>query len=142
MATEDINKIKAELKECVEIELPYDFKTTDMIKYITLNGKSEKFYIGGKFTKYGNERIILNNGGKEWSFKTKIRDNNNNIIYTSRIFLVKNKELPFGKPDELRDIVISQQKVIDKMSLIIKKYQHENEKYKLAINKLKQITPL
>jgi hypothetical protein len=139
MATEDINKIKSELKECVEIELPYDFKTTDMIKYITLNGKSEKFYIGGKFTKYGNERIILNNGGREWSFKTKIRDNNNNIIYTSRIFLVKNKELPFGKPDELRDIVISQQKVIDKMSLIIKKYQHENEKYKLAITKLKHI---
>ena len=145
MATDDIEIIKRELKNCLEVELPYNFKTTDVIKYITLNEDSEKFYIGGKFVKMGNERIVLSNGGKDWSFKTKVRDDNNNVIYKSRIFIEKNDDDNMvggnnkGNTKELNDIIISQQKVIDKMTIMIKNYKLENDKYKLYIQKLKHM---
>ena len=111
MATDDIEIIKRELKNCLEVELPYNFKTTDVIKYITLNEDSEKFYIGGKFVKMGQERIILSNGGKDWAFKTKVRDDNNNVIYKSRIFIEKNNDNMVGgnnegNTKELNDIII------------------------------------
>ena len=144
MATDDIEIIKRELKNCLEVELPYNFKTTDVIKYITLNEDSEKFYIGGKFVKMGQERIVLSNGGKDWSFKTKVRDDNNNVIYKSRIFIEKNNDNMVGGNNEgttkeLNDIIISQQKVIDKMTIMIKNYKLENDKYKLYIQKLKHM---
>ena len=144
MATDDIEIIKRELKNCLEVELPYNFKTTDNIKYITLTNDTEKFFIGGKFVKYGNERIVLCNGGKDWSFKTKVRDDNNNIIYKSRIFIEKNDDMVGGEKqgggvDELKQIILSQQKVIDKMTIMIKNYKLENDKYKLYIQKLKHL---
>ena len=93
----------------------------------------------------GNERIVLSNGGKGWAFKTKVRDDNNNVIYKSRIFIEKNNDDNMvggnnkGNTKELNDIIISQQKVIDKMTIMIKNYKLENDKYKLYIQKLKHL---
>ena len=44
-----------------------------------------------------------------------------------------------GNTKELNDIIISQQKVIDKMTIMIKNYKLENDKYKLYIQKLKHM---
>tara|TARA_B110001469_G_C9630667_1_gene315446 strand:+ start:1604 stop:2035 length:432 start_codon:yes stop_codon:yes gene_type:complete len=142
MATEDIDIIKKNLIDCVEIELPYKFTNNDHIKYITLKGESELFYNGGKFVKYGNESIILSNGGKQWSFKTKVRNNDNYIIYNSRIFIEKNKINTLNLDidiKQLKDTITTQQIVIEKMTTIINTLNKENLKYKNVINKLKQI---
>ena len=55
----DISKIREELKDHIEIELPYDFKKNCNIKYITLKKEEESFYLGGNFISYGNDSILL-----------------------------------------------------------------------------------
>ena len=87
MSTENISVIQKELEGFSEVKLPYPFKLGDTIKYITLCDETEKFYFGGNFVKMGQERIVLSHGGKQWSFQTKIRDDQNDVIYISRIFL-------------------------------------------------------
>lgn len=139
MTTDDIETIKKELHDCVEIELPYKFENSDHIKYITLKDNSELFYYGGKFVKYGHETIILSNGGKQWSFKTKIRDNNNKIIYISRIFINKKNDNLNCDEKHLIDTIKAQQNVIEKMTEIIRQLNTENEKYKNIVTRLKRI---
>lgn len=137
--TTDIAKIKYELIDFYEIKLPYKFIKNQQIKYITLKNNSEKFYTGGKFIRMGNECIVLSNGGKDWSFKTKIRNNNNDILYNTRIFIKKNSETSVNNENELKNIINSQQKVIDKMSNKLKQQEKELMKYKNMIQKLKSI---
>ena len=86
---DDISEIRKILKDYVELELPYDFKKGEDIKYITLdkNTKTEFFFNGGEYVKSGNELIYLQNGPINWSIKTKLRDDDNNIYYTSRIYV-------------------------------------------------------
>jgi hypothetical protein len=137
--TTDIEKIKYELIDFYEVKFPYKFKKNQIIKYITLKNNSEKFYTGGKFIRMGNECIVLSNGGKDWSFKTKIRNNNNDILYNTRIFIKKNLETSINNDNELKNIIDSQQKVIDKMSNKLKQQEKELIKYKNMIQKLKSI---
>ena len=137
--TTDIEKIKYELTDFYEVKLPYKFIKNQQIKYITLKNNSEKFYTGGKFIRMGNECIVLSNGGKDWSFKTKIRNNNNDILYNTRIFIKKNSETSVNNENELKNIINSQQKVIDKMSNKLKQQENELMKYKNMIQKLKSI---
>lgn len=137
--TTDIEKIKYELTDFYEVKLPYKFIKNQQIKYITLKNNSEKFYTGGKFIRMGNECIVLSNGGKDWSFKTKIRNNNNDILYNTRIFIKKNLETSVNNENELKNIINSQQKVIDKMSNKLKQQEKELMKYKNMIQKLKSI---
>ena len=56
----------------------------EKIKYITLDKdtQTEMFYNGGEYFKMGNELIFLQNGPSTWSFRTKLRDDDNNIYYT------------------------------------------------------------
>ena len=143
----DINKIQYELIGFSEIKLPYKFKKNDKIKYITLKNNSESFYIGGSFVRFGNECIVLTNGTKQWSFKTIIRNDTNDIIYNSRIFL-KNYDDFCNDKDiiELQKIINSQQNVINKMSHNLKiqeknlKIQEKKiNKYEIMLQKLKSI---
>ena len=141
MTTTDIDVIRKELNNFVEVELPYKFTESDHIKYITLKGDDEQFYKGGKFVKYGNEKIILSNGGKQWSFKTKVRNNNNDVIYVSRIFINKNNsnKIKNIQENQLNKTILAQQKIIDKMSEKIILLENENKKYKNIIINLKKI---
>ena len=119
--TTDIDKIKYELNGFEEVKLPYTFNKNDIIKYITLKNDNELFYTGGKFIQYGNECIFVENANKKWCFKTKIRDDDNNIIYTSRIFIKKDECIIDNKKiKELNEIIKAQQTLIDKMSIKIK----------------------
>ena len=139
-STNNIKIIKQELKNCFEVKMPYNFKKGDSIKYITLVDNSEMFYFGGNFVKFGNDLIFLEYKNVQWAFKLKIKDDNNNVIYKSKIFLEKKEDKNKDKSiDELKEIIESQQKVIDKMSVYLKKYQNENEKYKQAMQKLKSM---
>ena len=128
----DIKTILSELKGFEEIELPYPLKRDTHIKYITLVDDEETFYRGGRFTRYGNDKIFLTNGGPEWGFPINVRDDNCNIIYTSRIFINENTDKPSKRETELEKTIIAQQRVIEKMTETIKRD-------KLQIQKLSQI---
>jgi len=129
----DINTIRKELKGYDEVEMPFDFKIGTHIKYITIKDNVESFYIGGKYVKMGNEKIVLSNGGSNKYIPTIIRDNNCKIIYSSRFFipnLDEKEELSVKTQMYYEKIIKSQQRVIDKMTEIIQKDKLELQKYK------------
>ena len=137
---QDIDKIKKEIKNHIEIDILFPLKPGTIVKYITLKNNEESFYIGGLFLRKGNEKIFLSQSGKTWAVPTKIRDNNNFVLYNSRFFIHKDnlKKTEIKKRDdkELEKIVESQQQVINKMTSQIIKYQKDINKKNERIKKL------
>ena len=128
----NISEIRKILKDYVEVELPYDFTIGEDIKYITLdkNKNSELFFNGGEYVKIGNELIYLQNGPSNWSFKTKLRDDDNDIIYTSKIFIKDEVEETHSKDVlMLQKTIKAQQMVIEKMTKTIKQDKIKIQKY-------------
>ena len=137
----DISEIRKILKDYVEVELPYDFKEGENIKYITLdkNTNSELFYEGGEYLRIGNERIFLQNGPSTWQFQTKIRNDENDIIYNSKIYVEKDEEEKINEDVLLLQKTIkAQQMVIEKMTKNIKEDKITIQKYENIIQKLKK----
>ena len=117
----DIKTILIELKGFVEIEFPYPLKPDTHIKYITILDDTETFYRGGQFTRFGNDKIFLTNGGPEWAVPINVRDDDCNIIYTSRFFINEDTDKPSKRESELEKIILAQQRVIEKMTETIKR---------------------
>ena len=146
--TTDISTIKNELKGFEEVEIPYIFIKGEPVKYITMKLDEELFYIGGNFVRMGNERIVINNGGSQWSFRTRLRNNNNDITYHSRIFVKKDYISDDSiEVKEYQKIVETQQKIINTLSRNFKTYEKKlvkgletNEKLKQIILNLKRTT--
>ena len=130
---QDIKKIKEEIENHIEIDILFKLLPGTIIKYITLKDNEESFYLGGEYIKKGNEKIFLRQSGKTWAVPTKIRDNNNYIIYNSRFFIHKNelkkdKVKEKEKKEDIKEnekIIKSQQEVIDKMTRQIIKLQKD-----------------
>ena len=134
----DINFIKKSLKNYTEISFPYTFKPNQLVKYITLVDNEEKFYTGGEYNKMGSEKINLKNGPNSWYVPIKIRDNNNNIVYTSRFFINENEKIikdnnNNNSIEQYKKIIINQQKIIEKMTLTIKNDKLKIQKYEEII---------
>ena len=130
----DINKIRKELEGYDEVELPFDFSLGTHIKYITLIDNEEAFFTGGKYIKLGMDRIYLSTGGPSWGIPIKIRDNDSNVIYTSRFFAPKQEKLVPNDTQHLQKVIESQQSVIDKMTEIIKKDKQKIQHYENVLN--------
>ena len=135
----DISEIKKHLKECVEIELPYPFEKEVYIRYITLKDKEESFYLGGKYIRLLNDKILLSNGGKSWTVPINVKDKKGEIIYRSRFFVEKGfeKDKDTEEVIELKSIIKSQQDIIDKISNSLKIKSDENEKMKLILQRIR-----
>ena len=137
---DDISEIRKILKDYVEVELPYDFKKTEDIKYITLdkNTQTESFFNGGEYVKSGNELIYLQNGPINWSIKTKLRDDDNNIYYTSRIYVRDKIDIKnYNTKDilEFQKTIKAQQMVIEKMTKTIRQDKIQIQKYENLLQK-------
>ena len=130
----DINKIRKELEGYDEVELPFDFPLETHIKYITLVDNEEAFFTGGKYVKLGMDRIYLSTGGPSWSIPIKIRDDDSNVIYTSRFFAPKQEKIVPKDTLHLQKVIESQQSVIDKMTEIIKKDKQQIQYYEKILN--------
>ena len=140
--TTNLTTIRDSLKKCEEIELPYDFKLGEKIKYITLDKdtQTEMFYNGGEYVKIGNELIFLQNGPSNWSFRTKLRDDNNDIYYTSKVFIEKKKSDNIYKDKDvkmLKETILAQQRVIERMTKTIREDKIKIQKYENYIHKNK-----
>jgi|TARA_B110000858_G_C17725613_1_gene437518 hypothetical protein len=137
---DDISEIRKILKDYVEVELPYDFKKGEDIKYITLdkNTQTESFFNGGEYVKSGNELIYLQNGPINWSIKTKLRDDDNNIYYTSRIYVRDKIDIKnYNTKDilEFQKTIKAQQMVIEKMTKTIREDKIQIQKYENLLQK-------
>jgi len=110
----DIKKIKKELIGFEEIDT-FSIKPYSRIKYITLKGNSESFYLGGELHRIMHNKVVLYNSGNTWAVPINIVDKNNNIIYTSRFFVQKNYEKDSSKIKELKQTIHLQQKIINKL---------------------------
>ena len=130
----DINKIRKELEGYDEVELPFDFPLETHIKYITLVDNEESFFTGGKYVKLGMDRIYLSTGGPSWSIPIKIRDDDSNVLYTSRFFAPKQEKIVPKDTVHLQKVIESQQSVIDKMTEIIKKDKQKIQYYENLLN--------
>ena len=87
---QDIEKIKKELNNHIEIDITFPILPGTFVKYITLNNDDEEsFYLGGEYVKKGYEKIFLRLGKKTWAIQSNIRDNQNYIRYSSRFFIHK-----------------------------------------------------
>ena len=121
--TTDINTIKKELKGFSQIEFPYDIIKNTPVKYLCIKDNQEYFYTGGKFVRFGNDCLILNNGSNNWSVKKYIKDKGGNILYSSKFF-IPTKEEDFtctNEIKELKSIIKAQQQIIDKLSYQVKR---------------------
>jgi len=139
---DDISEIRKILKDYVEVELPYDFKKEEDIKYITLdkNTQTESFFNGGEYVKSGNELIYLQNGPINWTIKTKLRDDDNNIYYTSRIYIRDKIDIKnYNTKDilEFQKTIKAQQMVIEKMTKTIREDKIQIQKYENLLQKNK-----
>jgi len=128
----DIKTIREELNGFDEVEMPFDFKIGTRIKYITVLDNVESFYTGGNYVRMVNEKIVLSNGGPDWRVPTVLRDNNCKIIYNSRFFIPNLEEEVLSEKTQkhYEKIIETQQRVIDKMTEIIRKDKLELQKYK------------
>ena len=121
--TTDLNIIKKELKGFSQIEFPYNITKNTPVKYLCIKDNQEFFYIGGKFVRFGNDCLILNNGSNNWSIKKYIKDKEGNILYSSKFF-IPTKEEDFtctNEVKELKSIIKAQQQIIDKLSYQVKR---------------------
>lgn len=117
----DLNTILIELKGFEEIEFPYPLKPDTHIKYITILDDMETFYRGGRYVRFGNDKIFLTNGGPEWAVPINVRNDDCEIIYKSRFFINENTDKPSKREAELEKIISAQQRVIEKMTETIKR---------------------
>ena len=121
----DISKIREELKDHIEIELPYDFKKNCNIKYITLKKEEESFYLGGNFISYGNDSILLKKNNRTWSVPTCYRNKDGSIKYKTRFFILENLEdiICDKKIKELDEIINFQKSIIEKLTEELKELE-------------------
>ena len=116
--TQNLTTIKKELKNCEEINTIYDLTINDNIKFITLKGNEEYFY-KGIYTKMGNNKIFVNTDGSIKPFKLKHQKSDGSTFYKTRIFIEKTK--CEKNNEEYQKIINTQQMIIEKMNLQLKK---------------------
>jgi hypothetical protein len=138
---QDIDKIKKEIKDHIEIDITYPLLPGTLIKYITLNiNDEESFYLGGEYVKKGNEKLFIRQSNNTWAVKTNIRNNQNYIIYSSRFFIHKNdleeKKIKNNEEKKYEEIIKKQQQVIDKLSNQVINYQKTINKQNIQIKNL------
>ena len=138
----NISTIQKELRGYEQVDMPYTFTPKTKIKYITLeeSTNSEGFFVGGEYSRMGNERVVLQNGPSIWSVPVRVRDDNNDIIYESKFFVPKDDTIDIDKSKDVKELektIRAQQMVIEKMTATIKSDKIKLQKYENIIQKLR-----
>ena len=138
----NISTIQRELRGYEQVDMPYTFTPKTKIKYITLeeSTNSEGFFVGGEYSRMGNERVILQNGPSIWSVPVRVRDDNNDIIYESKFFVPKDDIVDIEKTKDVKELektIRAQQMVIEKMTTTIRNDKIKLQKYENIIQKLR-----
>ena len=128
----DLAKIRELLNEYVEVEMPYDFNKGCSIQYVTCildeegNVDTESFYPNCKFIRRCNDTLIVECNGLTKRVHIYRRDKVGNITYKSRFFILEENNDQIGggisneDNSELKDTIIYQQSIIEKLTERIK----------------------
>tara|TARA_Y100001958_G_C21246773_1_gene577489 strand:+ start:4063 stop:4596 length:534 start_codon:yes stop_codon:yes gene_type:complete len=139
--TTDIEIIRKELENFQEIETPIKLKPNTIVKYITLKEDIEKFYSGGIYCACKNNKVLLKNKyGKEWCVPISI--NKGNTKYFTHFYIPCEDISVCNEPSkdvDLKKIINSQQKLIDKISIKNCKLEKAYEEYKYRTNHYEEL---
>ena len=124
----DISLIRKELKNHMEVKLPYEFPLKCHIKYITHNHKKdvELFYKGGQFLSFGNNCIRIKNKAREWNVPIHLFQKDGSINYTSHFYVADDTSHDLTCEEnnqELQSIVAYQQSIIEKITISLGKLE-------------------
>ena len=140
--SQDIAFIKKTLQNHEEVDSPYDLIIGDHVKYITLKGDDEYFYMGGEYKGMGDNIIFLKDKGKNIKVPLVYMDKEGNILYKTRLYTESACEFSEKEKQEYESIIQTQQRIIETMtekitkhSQIIMRLQEENLKYKQYLSK-------
>jgi hypothetical protein len=140
--SQDISFIKETLENYEEVDTPYDLIIGDHVKYITLKGDDEYFYMGGEYKGMGDNIIFLKDKGKSIRVPLVYVDKGGNILYKTRLYTKSGCECTEKGKKEYESIIQTQQRIIEimtekitKHSQIIMKLQEENVKYKQHLSR-------
>ena len=126
--SQDIEYIKAQIKNCEELEDLFELKRGDKVKYITLVKGSEYFYDGGEYVKMIDNAVCIKCNGKIENVTISYFTKEGKPLYNSRFF-VENVEC-ISKKD-----VLEYEKIIKNQQKIIEVLTKENNKLKSVIQK-------
>lgn len=140
--SQDIAFIKKTLQNHEEVDSPYDLIIGDHVKYITLKGDDEYFYMGGEYKGMGDNIIFLKDKGKNIKVPLVYVDKEGHILYKTRLYTESECEFSEKEKQEYESIIQTQQRIIETMtekitkhSQIIMRLQEENLKYKQYLSK-------
>ena len=140
--SQDIAFIKKTLQNHEEVDSPYDLIIGDHVKYITLKGNDEYFYMGGEYKGMGDNIIFLKDKGKNIKVPLVYVDKKGHILYKTRLYTESECEFSEKEKQEYESIIQTQQRIIETMtekitkhSQIIMRLQEENLKYKQYLSK-------
>jgi hypothetical protein len=125
--SQDLEYIRNQLKNCEEVDSAYDIKIGQHVKYITINDGDEYFYDGGKYSKMGDNKIILKNGSKIIYVPLLHQNKDGYIFHRTRLFVVDENKQSGGATknnnniNEYEKIIKAQQMIIEKLNLQIKR---------------------
>jgi hypothetical protein len=130
--SQDLTEIKKQLKNCEEVDTIYDIKIGQKVKYITIKNGDEYFYEGGEYVKMGDNKIVLKHNSKYEYVPLVIHNKGGYTVYRTRLFVVDLQKDMIGggvtqtddSSKEYEKIIKTQQNIIEKMNLQLKK-QHE-----------------
>ena len=126
--SQDLSYIKGEIKNCEEVDSPYDIKIGQTVKYITIKNGDEYFFDGGIYVKMGDNNITLKVDSKDEKVQLVHYNKDGFIVYRTRLFVENMKgggTICSNKDSkEYEKIIKTQQQIIEKMNIQMKK-QHE-----------------
>ena len=111
--SQDIEYIKKELKNCEEVDSPFDIKRGDKVKYITLKNGSEFFYDGGIYLKMLDNKVSLKEENSTKTVPISIIDKSGEILYQTRFFIECGEKCYNKNKEEYEKIIKTQQRIIE-----------------------------
>ena len=129
--SQDLTYIRNEIKNCEEVDSPFDIKIGQTVKYITLKNGEEYFFDGGEYIKMADNKIVLKVNSNYEHVQLVHHNKDGYTVYRSRLFVGKSENMKGGgaicsKKDatEYEKIIKTQQEIIEKMNIQMKK-QHK-----------------
>ena len=126
--SQDLEYIKAQIKNCEELEDLFELKRGDKVKYITLVKGSEYFYDGGEYVRMIDNAVCIKCKGKIENVTISYYTKEGKPLYNSRFFVEKEECISKKDVLEYEKIIKNQQKIIEVLT-------KENNKLKNVIQK-------
>lgn len=125
--SQDLTYIRKVLKNCEEVDTPFDIKKGDLVRYITIHKGGEFFYDGGKYVKMSDNMVCLEENEGDTKVPICIMNSGGDILYKTRFFVECDEKCQGKSKQEYEKIIKNQQRIIE---VLIKKNEQLEKKIK------------